>query len=558
MKRMCLSLCLAVSIGTLITGCNGKSGSSPSNVTSSGTAMGAQPQKVETLSIDTVEQNAANTKVADEVCIALGYDLSDLAPWSSATAGRNTVLPLLYEYMAYYDPHSPTGIAGILMDSYERVDGLTARFTVRDNVYDSAGNHLTADDVAFCFNQWKQNGKSVKCKLLESATAIDPYTVELKLTKDTVGDVENMLCGLVPIVTRAAFEASTDGMVEHVVSTAPYKIGEFISGSHLTLVKRDDYWQTDDSQKQKVQYANAKKITYKIITESFQVPINLETNTIDITSQMNLKDAARFNEGGESAKGYKVYGIKDTNFYWMTFNCDPNVGAFTGNQKLRQAIAYAVDKQGLVVGVLSGGGEKVHAYATDICVDYQPQWNEENYYDYDVVKAKQLVTESGFDTSKSLRIMCPNATIAKNTAQIVQSYLLQIGLKSEILSYDSALFQTYKTEPTQWDIMIDSKMSNDYVTSLASTFEVSGKARALNFVDDPKLQDMVTNVVTSAGHTTENVNEYMEYLKDQAYVIGLFVPYQYYAVEDTILGIFTNFKSYLLPNACTYSTAFVR
>jgi len=160
--------------------------------------------------------------------------------------------------------------------------------------------------------------------------------------------------------------------------------------------------------------------------------------------------------------------------------------------------------------------------------------------------------------NKPIRIMLPSATIAKNTAQIIQSYLLQLGLKAEINAYDSALFQTYKTDPSQWDIMLDSKMNNDYVTSLASTMETSGNAKPINFVVDPKLQELASTVETSTGHTKERINEYMQYLKDQAYVYALFVPYQYYAVEDTIIGVFTNFKSYLFPNACVYSEAFKR
>lgn len=554
MKKSWYVLTLVAVMALSLMACGKKGGAS----TKVAATTPAPVEKIEALAVNTAEKaNGSDNVVADEVAIALGYDLSDLEPWTSATAGRNTVLPVLYEYMAYYDANEECGMSGILMKSYEKVDAVTSRVTIYDNIYDSVGNHMTADDVAYCFDVWKKNGKSVKCKLLESCTVVDTYTVDIKLTKDTVGDVENMLCGLVPIVTKAGMEKSGDGMIENVISTAPYKVSEFVSGSHLMLTKRDDYWQKDESKIQQISKANAKKITYKIITEGFQVPISLETNNIDITAQMSMKDAARFMEGGESSKGYKVVGIKDTNFYWITFNCASN-GLFGNNLKLRQAVCTAIDKNGLVQGVLSGGGEVVHAYGNSICVDYNKDWDTEPYYDYDIAKAKALLAESGFDTSKSIRFMVPSATIAKNTAQLIQSYLLQIGLKAEIVAYDSALFQQYKTDPSQWDIMLDSKMSVDYVTSLASTLEASGKALPLNFVVDDKLQSMVTNIVTTSGHTKENINEYMEYVKDQAYIFSLFVPYQYYAMENTVTGVFTSFKSYLFPNACTYSSEFKR
>ena len=59
-------------------------------------------------------------------------------------------------------------------------------------VYDSAGNHMTAEDVVFSFETWKGNGKSVKCKLLESVTAVDEYTVQIEWTQTptSAADIE--------------------------------------------------------------------------------------------------------------------------------------------------------------------------------------------------------------------------------------------------------------------------------------------------------------------------------------------------------------------------------
>lgn len=551
MKRtLTLALCLLMVLSAFAGGSKDNTAKSSSSTSAASTSV----EKIEEASLSTVSSESV---VVDKVSIALGYDLSGLEPWGSATAGRNTVMQMVYEFMGYYDPTTDSGVAGILMKDFKRgEDGFTARATIYDYIYDSAGNHLTAEDVAFCFNTWKANGKSVKCKVLDSVSVIDDYTVEFKLANNTVGDLENMLCGLVPIVTRKAYEDAQFGMITDPVSTSPYKVKEFVSGSSLLLEKRDDYWQTDESLIQPVSKANAKQIEYKIITESFQVPIALETNTIDITSQLSYNDASKFMNDPALKEKYNVYGVKDTNFYWITFNCDKGA-VFEDNLALRQAVAYAIDAAGLVTGVLHGGGEVTHAYANNLCVDYNTEWDNEPYYEYDLAKAKELLKESGFDTSKTLTLMTTSGTVPKNAAQIIQVYLQQLGLKVELAVYESALYQQYRTDPSQWDIMLDAKLSNDYVTSLASTFEVSGNARALNFVEDEKLQSMVKNVVTVTGHTAENIEEYMDYIRDQCYVYSFFIPYQYYVVEKGIDGIFINFKSYLIPSACTYTAEFV-
>lgn len=560
-RRIYEALLAAAMTASLLAGCGGKQAETKTG-TETGTEAKVESQTTaETPSASSVlEATVANTEesaAVGEVAVAVGYDISDLSPWSSATSGRLCVLPTIYEYMAYYDASQECGMSGILMKDYEKVDDLTSKVTIYDSIYDSAGNHLTAEDVAFSFLTWKENGKSVKCKLLDSCSVVDDYTVEIKLTSDTVGDVENMLCGLIPIVTKAAYEASGDGMIENVISTAPYIVKEYVSGSHLIVEKNENYWQKDESLILPVSRANAEKITFKIITEKSQIAINLETNSVDITSALNYGEAARFEEGGESAGAYTPYQVRDTNFYWITFNCSEG-GMFEDNLALRQAVAYGIDAQGLVTGILNGKGEVMKAYGNQVCVDYNKAWDTEAYYEYDMEKAKQLLLESGFDTGRSIRIMTPSAAVNSSASQIIQSYLMQLGLKCELLTYDSALFQTYKTDPSQWDIMLDSKQSVDYVTSLASTLVKDGESRPFNFVKDDKMQELALSVATVGGHTEEGINEYMEYIKDQCYVYSLFLPYNYYVAENTVTNVFTNFKGWLVPGACTFSEEFTR
>ena len=229
---------------------------------------------------------------------------------------------------------------------------------------------------------------------------------------------------------------------------------------------------------------------------------------------------------------------------------------FENNQALRQAICYGIDTQGVIDGVLFGEGNTMNAYGNRICVDYNTAWDSEPYYEFDLAKAQELLAQSGFDTSRTIRIMCPSTDTDKKTVQVLQAYLMQLGLQAELCIYDSALFQSYKTDASQWDIMVDSRQSVDYVTALAST--LNAETPAMNFVKDDKLQEMVTSIVVVNGHTTEAINEYMEYVKDQAYVYALFVPYNFFAAEDTIEEAFLNFKGWLVPGACTYSENFVR
>lgn len=554
MKRKVLSFILAAAVtAALITGCG-----SQNSDTSDNSVEVSEEEKTETElssagAVFDEESENTETVQAEEVSVAVSYDVSDLAPYSSATSGRLSVIQTLYEYLAYYDSASETGLSGILMKECERLDNYTMRVTIYDYIYDSAGNHLTANDVAFSFNTWAEKGNSVKCKLLESCTVVDDYTVDIKLNTDSVGDIENMMCGLVPIVTQAAYESSDDGMIEHVVSTSPYIVEDYVQGSTLTVVKNDNYWQTDESLISPYSYANADKIVFHIVTEASQVSTNLETNVVDIAANMSSTEVSRF-EGSEE---YNVFAIAGTNFNWITFNCSEG-GMFYNNPDFRKAICYAIDANGIVEGAFNGGAKVSKAYGNPECVDFNPEWNEEEYYEYDVEKAKELLESSGADTSQTIRIMYPSTAVNKSMAQIIQSYLLEIGLNCELLGYESALYQTYKTEPGEWDIILDAVQSVDYVTSLASKLQISGSTPTVCLVEDEKLQELVELVQTNAGHTEENIDAYMDYVKDQCYVYALCQENIYHVTENSVNGIVTNFKGWLLPGCATYTGDFTR
>ena len=66
-----------------------------------------------------------------------------------------------------------------------------------------------------------------------------------------------------------------------------------------------------------------------------------------------------------------------------------------GGQGLPQAIAYAVDSEMLAMGAFDGDAVSVKTYGNTKYADYGEQWNEEEYYEYNLEKAKELLAASG-------------------------------------------------------------------------------------------------------------------------------------------------------------------
>lgn len=555
MKRilaLMLVLCMMIS---LLAAC-GTSGDSKETAANT-PATPTETQSEIALDDALIEQNdVTDTAIADEYIIGLPGDPADFQPYSSASSGRMYTMPMIYEYLGVADSTGPDGFVGVLMKDYEQVDDLTYRITIYDYITDTNGNNITAEDVAWCYTKCKETGKTSKIKTMDTMTAVEDYVVELKLNSNAVGALLNLMVGTVPIVSQAAYEASEDGMILSPVGTTGYVLTSYESGSSYTFEYNGNYWQ-----KEELTYSssvhNAKKIVFRVYPEAAQLAIALETGEIDAAYGLSTTEASRFMEGGSSSDGYTTYSFLDSSVYCLLFN--GTEGGLMDNQALRQAICYAIDVQGLVDGVYNGKAIVTKAFGSPLCVDYVDDWNNEGYYDYDAAKAKELLAESGVDLANTtVRIMTPNYDVNKKMIQIVQAYLSAVGIQTELLIYESSLFGTYKTDATQWDIMLDSRMSNDVVVSLTSFILVqrSGVDGAnLIFVKDDVLEQHCKTVLSMEGHTVENLKAYQEYVKETAYVYSMTCAQTFVATKDSVTGLYMDGRGSLYANAATFTDA---
>jgi ABC-type transport system substrate-binding protein len=553
MKRflaLMLALCMMMS---LLAACGGSSSDAEE------TAANAVQETQGSIELEDAlieKSGVSDTAVAEEYVIGLPGDPADFQPYSSASSGRMYTMPMLYEYLAVSDSTGPDGFVGVIMKDYEQVDELTYRITIYDNVYDTNGNHITAEDVVWCYDTCKEIGKTSKIKKMDVMTTVDDYVVEMKLNSNAVGALLNLMVGTVPIVSKASYEASPDGMILTPVGTTGYVLTSYESGSSYTFEHNGNYWQSEELTYAS-SVANAKKIVYRVYPEAAQLAIALETGEIDAAYGLSTTEAARFMDGGASSEGYTAYSFLDSSIYCLLFN--GTEGGLMDNQALRQAICYAIDAQGLVDGVYNGKAIVTKAFGSPLCVDYVPDWDNEEYYDYNAEKAKELLAESGVDLANTtVRIMTPNYDVNKKMIQIVQAYLSAVGIQTELLIYESSLFGTYKTDPTQWDIMLDSRMSNDVVVSLASFIlaQSSGTDGAnLIFVKDDVLEQHCQTVLSMEGHTVENLKAYQEYVKETAYVYSMTCAQSFVVTKDSVTSLYMDGRGSLYANAATFTDA---
>lgn len=486
------------------------------------------------------------------VNIGLPADPGDLAPFSGPSWGRVVIIKSLYETLV--DQNSFGGdMVGVLMKSYKKVSALDYTLTLYDNIYDTAGNHLTAKDIAFCYNTAKKLGNLSKLTAITSITAVNDYTVDFKFAKLQLGDLA-VLWSECPIVTQAAYENSKDSMSKTPVATGPYKMTNYVSGNSIIFEKTNKYWQKDKSKINVNTQANVDKIVYQIIPEPSQQTIALETNKLDLSFFIAATDLPRFQAGGPDAKNFTVTQARQNLTDLLQFNMFKG-NVFT-NKALRQAVAYAIDGKMIIKGALSGQGVASKIPGNAKYPDYNKAWDKKNYYGYNLDKAKQLLAQAGYKSGQlTVNLVSSSDGTHVQEAQVIQAMLSEIGINVKISSYDGSLYNTYKIDPTKWDLLINQAASTDYLVNVWKLLwdDTSYKYGTSCFFKDDKMQSLLMNACAANGHTQTKVDAFAAYAMDQCSIIGLAEQYDNFVHSKKITNLVYDCKGFVVPGACKYS-----
>lgn len=558
MKKRSLAILLALTmVAGSLAGC-GNSASTSSSSTSSEPAAEAgeaaetvQEEQAAEIVTEPVSADLVSAHV-DEINIASERDPTDMGPWAGNMGGASAIVPLVYQSLQIKELNQEA--EPCLAKTVNQVDEVTYEVELFDYITDSEGNPLTSSDIVFGLEKAKELGKVSYAKVIDSIEAVDDYNFIVHFSDTArMGDFESFFTQM-SFVTQAAYEASSDGMSQHPIGTAEYVLEEYVSGSNIKFVRREDYWQTDEQYIARSSEAHADVINYPIIAEAMQRAIAVEGGQLDYGG-ISYTDRDRL----EANENIDIYEVPDNLTFMLFANMDES--AVTANQDLREAIFYALDNEGIAAMYSSGYAVPVWDISNSNYPDYYEEEYiasaAENYYGCDVDKAKELLASSGYDTSRAIKLLCSSDQACTDIAEIIKTYLSQIGLEVTIDAYQGNMMSTVAEDPANWDIYLLQYASTDYAVNVWEKVLNKDKyswGGTINFVYDDTLQEKLSEVRTVEGHTKENVIAFHDYLIDQAMCIGLVQGIQYYAYRsDKVSEVVMSEQRIIRPNACIFA-----
>ncbi len=324
-----------------------------------------------------------------------------------------------------------------LAESWERVDDVTMRFNLRKGVKFHSGNNFTADDVVWTFNRLKTSPdfKGIFAPLT-SLTKVDDYTIEIK-TDGVYPLIENVVTYLFPLDSKFYSGTTADGtdkseVVKHgnsfassnLSGTGPFIVKSREQGIKVEFERFNDYW--DSASK-----GNVENLTLVPIKEDATRVAALLSGGVDMISPVSPNDYKRMKQ----ADNIDLFTMPGTRI--ITFQLNQK-NPILQNVKVRQAIAYAVNNQGIAKRVMKGAAT---AAAQQSPVGYAG-YNENLQPRYDLKKAKALMKEAGYENGFTLTMIAPNNRYVNDDkiAQATAAMLSKIGIKIDLKTMPKAQY----------------------------------------------------------------------------------------------------------------------
>ena len=355
-------------------------------------------------------QQSANK--ADTVTIGL-----KLAPPSldirrqSGSAIEQVLIGNVYEGLVSRD--SDNAVQPGLAKSWDiSTDGTTYTFHLNRNMTFSNGDVLDADDVAWSINQLKEkqyyNANQVES--LSKAEALDANTVRITLSSPD----SNLLWYLTGRPGLVFDKDATYNAKTQAVGSGPYTVESFDSASKMVLKANPKYWGT--AHKPATQH-----VVIDFITDDNAAVNALKSGDVDVLSPVNATLAKSLD-----THTYHVSASDGSDKFVLAFNC---ANKKLADKRVRQAIRYGINHKEIIA---SRGGVDTALGGPNPSVD--PGYEDlTGLYPYDVAKAKQLMREAGYSTSKPLKLTLTYAnTYGTELGDQLKSQLAAIGIDLNI------------------------------------------------------------------------------------------------------------------------------
>jgi len=312
----------------------------------------------------------------------------------------------------------------------------TLTFNLKKGVKFQDGEPFSSKDVKFSFERFAAKDSTNKEKAffasIESIDASDPDVAVLKF-KDPSFDALFHLGQNTAVIID---EKSAADEANHPIGTGPYKLSAWNKGSSVTLEKWDGFRDAG-----KIAIAHA---TFRFISDPSAEVAALLAGDVDDFPRVAAQNLAQF----QSDPRFQVLigGTEGKTILAMNNKKKP-----LDDLRIRQAIAYAIDRKAIIDGAMNGLGTPIGSHLTPNDPGYVDLTGQ---YPHDPEKSKALLKAAGVKLPLELTLTLPPPDYARKGGEIAAAELAEVGIQAKIENVEWAQWISNVYTAKNYDLTI--------------------------------------------------------------------------------------------------------
>jgi peptide/nickel transport system substrate-binding protein len=442
-RHLILGLVLMIMLGPILSACG------PTAAPTEAPAKATEPMaKATEVSVKPTEPPPPPTDTpvppppAEPKSLVIGGDLrgeDSMDPHWQFSLESSMVVVMAYERLVKTTAEDWTTPIPDLADSWEvSDDGLVYTFHLNPEARFTSGNVVTAEDVRFSWMRMKnrQGSAAWMISMIEDVEVVDDHTVKVTLNIPSPAFLIIATTPYLAIVDSQVVkehggldgpEAATDDTAgpwldQNSAGSGPYILTAWSPNSEIVLEADPNHWRGEPL---------LDRIVIKHVEDPTTALQMAQKGDLDffIHLDADLVDQAM------ADPNLKVEIVKALRVGHIDMTCDPEMSEPLSDQRVRQAILLAIDREGMIQGAWGGYG----TVPPSVIPVGMPGVDPAAVQERDLEKAKALLKEAGYEDGFTETLYYPTTAVWDIVAAKVQSDLAEIGITVELNPMDYTL-----------------------------------------------------------------------------------------------------------------------
>jgi peptide/nickel transport system substrate-binding protein len=351
-----------------------------------------------------------------------------LDPANHYSISATSVLRHIFDPLV--DVTSDSKFVPALAESWRAVNNTTWRFTLRKGVAFHDGTPFNADSVVFTLKRVRDNTKLIKSFVYQDIESVekDGDHAVVVTSKRPFGSLPahlTMLGMLPPSAGR-----NEEAFFQKPIGTGPFRFASWTHGDHIAMTANPSYW--------KPGVPKVEKVTFRFIPELSTRAAAIRAGEIHVIDRVtpDLVDTLK------RSRGVKVLDVPAVEAQRWIFQLAREP---VKDQRLRQAISLAIDRNAIIKDLLLGYGRQVQSPVPPGLIGHTSLPAKP----YDPEKARQILKQAGY-TNVSLDFVLMKDLYPKQLeiAQAVAAMLGEVGITLNIKNLEIATAREHRTAGT--------------------------------------------------------------------------------------------------------------